>query len=341
MNSAVIIFQQMIVLFGMMLVGFFCYKKDWIDDHSYEKLSKIVVNILNPLLVIDGVLGKSTEGSTHKLLINLGIVILYFVFLIIISIPVVKLIHPERENVGVYRLMMIFSNVGFMGIPVISALYGSDVIIYIVFYMLGYNFLLYTYGIILARSSARDTEESIMEAEIVVESGHTMKLEKRARTVRTAAKSNLKDNLRAIINPGTIAGLIAIVLFVCRIQVAAPVASFIKYLSQCVVPLSMILIGASMAQQELKAIFKDVRMYWFLLIRLILIPVLVALCVRNLPVDSQILGVFILMLAMPVGSIVVLVAMEEGADSACCTRGSVVSTLLSIITIPIIALLLP
>lgn len=318
MGSAIVIFQQMMVLFGMMLVGFFCYKWDWIDDHSYGKLSKIVVNILNPLLVIDGVLGKSRDGSFHNLLTNLVMVILYFVFLIIISIPVVKIIRPEKENVGVYRLMMIFSNVGFMGIPVISALYGSDVIIYIVFYMLGYNFLLYTYGIILARSSAKP-----------------------AYAENHNSNGSFKENLKAIINPGTIAGIIAIILFVCKIQVAAPMTSFIKYLSQCVVPFSMILIGASMAQQELKTIFKDVRMYWFLLIRLILIPVIMALCVRNLSIDSQILGVFILMLAMPVGSIVVLVAMEQGADSACCTRGSVISTLLSIITIPIIALLLP
>lgn len=318
MGSAIVIFQQMMVLFGMMLVGFFCYKWDWIDDHSYGKLSKIVVNILNPLLVIDGVLGKSQDGSFHNLLTNLVMVILYFVFLIIISIPVVKIIRPEKENIGVYRLMMIFSNVGFMGIPVISALYGSDVIIYIVFYMLGYNFLLYTYGIILARSSAKP-----------------------AYAENHNSNGSFKENLKAIINPGTIAGIIAIILFVCKIQVAAPMTSFIKYLSQCVVPFSMILIGASMAQQELKIIFKDVRMYWFLLIRLILIPVIMALCVRNLPIDSQILGVFILMLAMPVGSIVVLVAMEQGADSACCTRGSVISTLLSIITIPVIALLLP
>lgn len=318
MGSAIVIFQQMMVLFGMMLVGFFCYKWDWIDDHSYGKLSKIVVNILNPLLVIDGVLEKSRDGSFHNLLTNLVMVILYFIFLIIISIPVVKIIRPEKENVGVYRLMMIFSNVGFMGIPVISALYGSDVIIYIVFYMLGYNFLLYTYGIILARSSAKP-----------------------AYAENHNSNGSFKENLKAIINPGTIAGIIAIILFVCRIQVAAPMTSFIKYLSQCVVPFSMILIGASMAQQELKTIFKDVRMYWFLLLRLILIPVIMALCVRNLPIDSQILGVFILMLAMPVGSIVVLVAMEQGADSACCTRGSVISTLLSIITIPVIALLLP
>lgn len=126
-----------------------------------------------------------------------------------------------------------------------------------------------------------------------------------------------------------------------NIQVAAPVASFIKYLSQCVVPMSMILIGASMAQHELKTIFNEMKMYWFLLIRLVIIPIAVALLVRQLPIDSQILGVFILMLAMPVGSIVVLVAMEQGADSTCCTKGSVVSTLLSIITIPIVAMFLP
>ena len=82
-------------------------------------------------------------------------------------------------------------------------------------------------------------------------------------------------------------------------------------------------------------------MYWFLLIRLVIIPIAVALLVRQIPIDSQILGVFILMLAMPVGSIVVLVAMEQGADAGCCTKGSVVSTLFSIITIPIIAMFLP
>lgn len=329
MSSAFIILQQMLVLFGMMLVGYFCYKIDWIDDHTYGKLSKIVVNILNPLLVIDGVLGKNTGEDLNKLGINFGMMIIYFIFLIIISIPVVKLLRPEKKNIELYRLMMIFSNVGFMGIPVISALYGSGVIIYIVFYMLGYNFLLYTYGIILAKRSAKRNLQSCEKAN--VENGKNV----------DENTLSFKENIKSIMNPGVIAGILAIVLFMLNMQVAAPVASFIKYLSQCVVPLSMILIGASMAQHELKSIFYEIRMYWFLLIRLIIIPIAVALLVRHLPIDPEILGVFILMLAMPVGSIVVLVAMEQGADSTCCTKGSVVSTLLSIITIPIVAMLLP
>lgn len=329
MSNAFIILQQMLVLFGMMLVGYFCYKIDWIDDHTYGKLSKIVVNILNPLLVIDGVLGKNTGDNLNKLGINFGMMIIYFIFLIIISIPVVKILRPEKKNIELYRLMMIFSNVGFMGIPVISALYGSGVIIYIVFYMLGYNFLLYTYGIILAKRSAKRNLQSSERAN--VENGKNV----------DENTLSFKENIKSIMNPGVIAGILAIVLFMLNMQVAAPIASFIKYLSQCVVPLSMILIGASMAQHELKSIFNEMKMYWFLLIRLIIIPIAVALLVRQFPIDPEILGVFILMLAMPVGSIVVLVAMEQGADSTCCTKGSVVSTLLSIITIPIVAMLLP
>lgn len=329
MSSAFIILQQMLVLFGMMLVGYFCYKINWIDDHTYGKLSKIVVNILNPLLVIDGVLGKNTGEDLNKLGINFSMMIIYFIFLIIISIPVVKILRPEKKNVELYRLMMIFSNVGFMGIPVISALYGSGVIIYIVFYMLGYNFLLYTYGIILAKRSAQRNLQS--SEKMNDENGKNV----------DENTLSFKENIKSIMNPGVIAGILAIVLFMLNIQVAAPVASFIKYLSQCVVPMSMILIGASMAQHELKTIFNEMKMYWFLLIRLVIIPIAVALLVRQLPIDSQILGVFILMLAMPVGSIVVLVAMEQGADSTCCTKGSVVSTLLSIITIPIVAMFLP
>ena len=329
MSSAFIILQQMLVLFGMMLVGYFCYKIKWIDDHTYGKLSKIVVNILNPLLVIDGVLGKNTGEDLNKLGINFGMMIIYFIFLIIISIPVVKILRPEKKNVELYRLMMIFSNVGFMGIPVISALYGSGVIIYIVFYMLGYNFLLYTYGIILAKRSAQRNLQS--SEKVNDENGKNV----------DENTLSFKENIKSIMNPGVIAGILAIVLFMLNIQVAVPVASFIKYLSQCVVPMSMILIGASMAQHELKTIFNEMKMYWFLLIRLVIIPIAVALLVRQLPIDSQILGVFILMLAMPVGSIVVLVAMEQGADSTCCTKGSVVSTLLSIITIPIVAMFLP
>ena len=102
----------------------------------------------------------------------------------------------------------------------------------------------------------------------------------------------------------------------------------------------MILIGASTAQQDLKRLFTDIKMYLFLLIRLLVVPVTAALLIRGFALDEKIAGTFILMLAMPVGSIVVLLAADQGADESCCIKGSVLSTLLSVITIPIVSFLL-
>ena len=103
----------------------------------------------------------------------------------------------------------------------------------------------------------------------------------------------------------------------------------------------MILIGASMAQQDFKSLFADVRVYLFLILRMLVIPIAGALLLRFFSLDRQVAGVFGLMLAMPVGSIVVLLASNRGADERICTRGSVISTLASVLTIPLIAVFLP
>lgn len=309
--NTIIVLQQMIVLFIIMIVGYVCYKMSWIDNHSYSKLSKIVVNIMNPMLIINGVVNQQTGNDYKKIGMNLLLVLIYFLLLIGLSSLVVKILRIDRSPESLYRLMLIFSNVGFIGIPVISSVYGETSVLYIAFYILGYNLLLYTYGLHLARKSAG------------------------------AEKTEQKGSaLRKILNPGVFACLIAIVIFAFQLKVPGPVETLISYLGEPAVPLSMILIGASMAQQDLRKLFTDVKMYLFLAIRLLLIPIMAALVIRNLAIDPQIAGVFVLMLAMPVGSIVVLLASDQGADESCCIKGSVLSTLMSVVTIPLVALFL-
>ena len=319
----------MLVLFAMMLVGYFCYKKGMINKDTCQGLSQLVVNIMNPLLVIDGVIGKNTGGATEKLLQNLLLVCIYFAVLIALSIPVAKLLRVPKNEEYLYRLMLIFSNVGFMGIPVITGLYGKEAMVYIVFYMMLYNVLLYTYGIYLVSCSVKAADG----ANGTGDGGDTAS--------DTSGKTSGKLRLPRFLNIGVISCVIAVLIFVFRINVPQSAADFINMTGQCAVPLSMILIGASMAQRDLKKIIMDKKIYVFLGIRLLLIPIAAALIIRNLPVERMMAGVFGLMLAMPVGSIVVLVASEQGADETVCTRGSVISTLLSVITIPVVAAFLP
>lgn len=312
--NALIILQRMLVLFAMMMIGYFCYKKDWIDENAYGKLSKIVVNIMNPMLIIDGVLNKAAGSDYRKILMNVVLMAVYFAVLIAVSFPTAKLLRVKVSENYLYRMMLIFSNVGFMGIPVISSLYGETCTLYIAFYILGYNLLLYTYGLHLV---ARSVEGQ-----------------------NGAKKEKAGFQWRKMLNVGVVACLVAIVIFAGNIHVPSSVESFVSYTGNAAVPLSMILIGASMAQQNVRELFADMKMYVFLAIRLLLLPVLAALIIKQFHVDGQLAGIFCLMFAMPIGSIVVLLASDQGADERLCTKGSVVSTLLSVVTIPIVAVFL-
>lgn len=311
-----IIFGQMLVLMAMMLTGAFVYKKKWLGEEGSANISKLVVNVFNPLLVIGGVLGDTDAISHDKIVGNLQLVVLYYVIAIIFGILLAWVLHPPKNLKSIYVLMATFSNLGFMGIPVAKSLYGSEGVVYVSFYILLYNVIVYTYGMSLARRAA---------------------LEKNGRD--SAEKVSLVVSLKRMINPGVVAALLALIIFAAGIKVPAPVVSLCEYMGDTTIPLSM-MIGVSIAKSDLKSYLKDVRMYVFILLRMVAVPIAVALLMRNMGFDSVVLGVFIVELAMPIGSVIGLFAKECGADDAYCMKGTVLSTLASIITIPLVGMFL-
>ena len=180
-----------------------------------------------------------------------------------------------------------------------------------------YNVIVYTYGMALARRAAR--EKNGMES---------------------AEKVPLAVSLKRMINPGVVAALLALVIFAAGIRMPAPVISLCEYMGDTTIPLSMMMIGISIAKADLKSYLKDARMYAFILLRMVALPIAVALLMRNMGFDTVVFGVFIIELAMPIGSIIGLFAKECGADDAYCMKGTVLSTLASIITIPLVGLFL-
>lgn len=321
--NAGIIFGQMLVLFAMMLAGYVSCKKEWATEEASGRLSKLVVNIFNPILVIDGVLGQSSGADAGRIGENLLMTGIYFVILVIFSFVLAAVLRPGKHRISMFRMLSIFSNIGFMGIPVIKSIYGDQAMIYVAFYILAYNLLLYTYGYCLAGKAALEYEAAGKPAT----AGNTEALAK-------------KPVFKKIVNPGVLAALLAVLIFVSGIRLPGPVNTFCDYMGDATIPLSMMLIGVSVAQADLKQIFSDIRMYLFILIRMVLLPAAMVFLLGWLPVDGVVFGVFIIELSMPVGSIVSLMAKESGADMEYCTKGVVLSTLASIITIPVICMFL-
>lgn len=312
----------MLVLLVMMLVGYLVFRIGWLDNNACSRMSKIVVNVLNPCLMVYGVLGKEAHLDGNMLGQTLLLVAIYYGVLVLLSGPVASFLHVKREHYNLYRLMLIFSNVGFMGIPVISSIYGRESMLLIAFYNLGYNLLLYTYGIYLAGKGSQVKAEAEAGEGLPAASGR-------------AAENGM--SWKKLINPGVASCIAAIVIFVSDMAVPESVCTFFDYVGNAAVPLSMILIGASVAQGGKKEFFTDKKMYAFMAIKMLAIPIAAALLLRLLPWHSMVEGVFILMLAMPVGSIVVMLATESGNDTIECTKGSILTTLVSVLTIPIVS----
>lgn len=302
-----LLLQQMIVLFILMGIGFLCCKVQIITDEASKKLSAIVVNIANPAMVLGGCMGEERiEG--RELLTTAVLVAAVYTVLVILSVVLPLLLRVEKKSRGTYQAMTIFSNIGFMGIPVVAALYGSGAVLYAALFNIPYNILIYTLGI-AAMSTREDT--------------------------------NWKDSfsVKRILNVGVIACIITIIIYLLKI----PVPGFIKvtttHLGNLSAPLSMMVIGASFASIDMKKLFTDGKLLLFSAIKLLVIPVLGVMLIRQFVDNDIILGVCMVMLATPVGSMTAMLAQQYDGDYEMASRGVALTTILSVVTMPVVAMI--
>ena len=144
--------------------------------------------------------------------------------------------------------------------------------------------------------------------------------------------------VRKILNPGVIGCVVAILIFVLDIPVAEPIVTFSNYMGDICIPLSMILIGTSVAKMDGKKLFSNGKMYVFLAIKMLLLPIAAALICKGVPVDAGVYKVFVIECSVPIGSMITLIAQEYGKKDDSAVIGVVLSTVLSVITIPIVAI---
>lgn len=305
-----LLLQQMLILFIIMLVGFLCKKKGMINNAGSKVISSVVVNVANPALILSAGINKTETIEGKNLLLAVALAIGVYAFLIIAAIIIPYILRLDKKDMGTYRVMTVFSNIGFMGFPVISAVYGEQALLYASVFLIPYNVLIYTWGII-AMSSAGDN-----------------------------SKGKSKVEIGKILNIGVIACVITIICYLTKIHVPAPIESVVKHFSNLTAPLSMMVIGASMTEMKFKELFTDARMLVFLAIKLLLLPVAGVLIIKSFGLDMKLVGVCLIMLATPVGSMTAMLAQEYDGDHSLASKGVALSTLLTVVTMPLLSMLL-
>lgn len=308
MDTFITLLLRMIALMFMMACGYAAYKVKWVGDKGYADLSKIVANILNPLLIINSALNADKTIAMNLIVQNVILVVVCYGSLIIIGLLLPLVFCRNKYERPQYNLMTVFSNVGFMAIPVLGSIYGEKATIYIVFYLLGFNILIYTYGIVLC--------------------------------AKTKEGAKAKISLKAILNPGVIACVIAVIIFACKLDIGDPFTTICSYMGNATIPFSMFITGVSIAMFPIKEFVSDWKVYVYSLIKLLVIPIICALIIKQIPMDEMVKNVFVYEMAMPVGALVLALVKNHGENEIVSSRGIVVTTLMSLITIPLISFFL-
>ncbi len=297
-----VILQQMLVLFLVMLIGFWGEGKGILDEITSKKLSWIVVNISNPAMILSSLSGE-TKIPSQELAVTAKISIGMFLCLMGLAVVFPIILKAKQSQYGVYRVMTVFSNIGFMGFPIVSALYGKEALLYVSLFILPYNILIYTYGILCLSS------EDV----------------------------NIKSSIKKMGNIGVLASLGALVLYFGNIALPDLLSQAFDMFANLTAPLSMMVIGASFGTMSLRQMLTDVRLLIFAGIKLLLIPVVGMWFLVQFVDNSMLLGVCLVMLATPVGSMTAMLAQQYDCDRDLASRGVALTTLLSVVTIPAVA----
>jgi len=296
-----VLLQQMGILFVYMMIGYVACKKEYFDQEFGKKLSWLVVNVANPMLAISAVVNNEEQIAKKDFYVTILLAICFYAFFLILAQILPRLIGVQKSDIGVYKMMTTFNNIGFMGFPVIAAAYGNGALIYAVPFSIMFNILCYTWGI------------------------------------QTLCGGGEKGNWKRIINIGTISGIISIVLFFMQIPVPKMICSLSAGLSNLTGPLSMLVIGISIAAMELKDLFTDVKLLKFALIKLLAVPVAAMLLVCQVIDNRLICEVFLVMMATPAASMCAILSQQYGGDYELAAKGVALTTILSAVTMPIVS----
>lgn len=297
-----VVFQTMLKLFLLLILGFVLFKCHIFDEYTNKKISALIVNVASPMLIISSIAG--VEGSNKSIVfLMIGAGILMYIGFIILGKIINRLFPFPKKDWPVYECMVVFANTGFMGYPVLLDVFGQEAVFYASLIHMAFNFFVYTYAI-MCLTKGDDSE--------------------------------FKLNFKQLLTPGIILIFVGIFIYLFDIQLPSVLMDTINSVGSLTAPLSMMMIGSSLAVYPIKNSFTDWRSYVFAFVRLMIVPFVTMIMCRLLHIDAYYANITIITNAMPVGSMVLMLATQYNANVKIVTRNIVVSTLLSVITIPIV-----
>ncbi|WP_179122200.1 AEC family transporter [Caloramator quimbayensis] len=312
MNLFLQMLNLQIAMFLLVLVGVIAKKRKIISSQVQKSLSDLLIYFILPSNIIESFHGNLTpdliKNSVAAFIISFTIQIL--------SIFLGKLLfsHFSDDMKPVMKYGLICSNSSFIGLPVINNIYNSIGVLYASIFQIPIRIMIWTSGLALFTNKSED---------------------KNVRKKNFFTKETVKS---LIFHPCIIAVFFGIFIMAFHIPIPISINRSIIFLSQCTIPISMIVIGCILSECKITQIF-DKATFYFTFIRLIVFPLLIFSFLKLMKVNSLITGVSVLLTGMPAGATTAILADKYGCNASFASGIIFISTVCSIITIPILCLL--
>lgn len=311
MNYFSIVLEQLEIFVVYLLIGVFAVKLHFLDREKLGVLSGCITKMLLPLLIFTNTInGTTREQFLSSLVIVLLAAVLYLV-LYFVAVLLAKLLKINANHNNIYRACTMFGNCGFMGIPIITALYPEQGGLYITMYTVIDQLALWTVGM-----------------DLTAPVDHTEKLP-------------ASQRLRKMVNPATVAILAGVFVVLAGIRLPSVIITALTKTGAAASPLAMIYLGGVFCYIKIFEYLKRREIYVTVLIKMMVMPVIVYAVLSHIPGISQNIAVTMgILCALPAMSSVSMMAENQHSDSDYAAGFIFVTTLVSVVTLPIVCLIL-
>lgn len=304
------VFLKIAAIFAMTAIGFIASKTGVLPAESKKYLSNLLLFITSPCMIMGSMTSQTLDAHTFELMIQ--IVAGSFVFFIAamgISFLIVKLMRCDRDDAGVLMVIITAVNTGFMGFPVTKAIFGNTYFFLMVIQNIVLNIYLYSMMVYQMNYGFRK-------------------------------KEGIRGMLMPMMNMCTYALIAGLVLMLLKVQLPDILADFINTIGDATIPVSMIVVGVQLSESSIRKMLTNKRLITASLCNVILIPVLTFLAVNWLPLAPESKLILIFAAAFPCAVVSTAIALKENRNAALMAEGVAMTTLLSMGTLPVAAILL-
>lgn len=301
-ENFLIISQQVLVLFILVAVGFLCGKKGLIDDVASKKLTDIVLYVVTPCVMISAFQREFSVELVGKIIIAAVCAALIHAGSILLANLIFRDKNESRKKV--LRFSVIFSNCGFVSLPLQKAILGDEGWFYGSIFVAVFNIFLWTYGLV------------------------SMSGDRRQLSVK-----------KLVFNPGIVGVAVALILFLCRINLPEILSLPVDYLAALNTPLPMLIIGYYLSRANFKAAFTDAGIYIAMGVRMVLIPLIALGLMLLFRIDSTIIVAFTIAGSAPTAATTTMFSAKYDCDVELSVGVVASTTVISLVTMPLVTAL--